>query len=300
MPRPIPDITGQVFGDWTAIEKKMHNGRTHYLCRCVCGKEKLVEQGNLRKGKSTGCGCRKAEKVSQSKLQDISGQKFGRLTAIKIDHREPPKTFWYCECDCGQTKIVDINNLTQGHTKSCGCLDKENKQNIGQRNLNDLSGQRFNKLTVLYPTKSKNGHMYFMCKCDCGNKKEISGTHLLSGNTGSCGCSISKGEDKIVKILKENNINFIQQYTFKNCINSLTGYKLFFDFYLPDFNLCIEYNGEQHYYAREKGLFTEDIVKEIQLRDKIKIDYCNKNNIKLNIIKYTELDKINLQMLLGE
>lgn len=54
-------------------------------------------------------------------FKDISGQKFGRLTAIKyIGHSK-----WLCECDCGNVTKVYSGHLKNGHTKSCGCLNHE-------------------------------------------------------------------------------------------------------------------------------------------------------------------------------
>ena len=54
--------------------------------------------------------------------------------------------------------------------------------------LIDLTGKRFGYLTVLQKDNTKNGVAYWLCKCDCGNKKAIKGQHLKSGNTLSCGC----------------------------------------------------------------------------------------------------------------
>jgi len=68
--------------------------------------------------------------------------------------------------------------------------------------------------------------------------------HLMGQKCPKCVRSI--GEEKIENILKEKNINFITQKTFKGCINPKTGYNLRFDFYIPHINLCIEYDGELH------------------------------------------------------
>ncbi len=66
----------------------------------------------------------------------------------------------------------------------------------------------------------------------------------------SCGCqNISHGEFYIKTILEENNIKFEPQYKFDNCKNK---FKLPFDFYLPDYNMCIEYDGLQHYRPIER------------------------------------------------
>lgn len=63
----------------------------------------------------------------------------------------------------------------------------------------------------------------------------------------SCGCSInSKGEAKIKKILKENNIEYIQEKRFNDCVFN-TKKIARFDFYLPQENCLIEYDGIQHF-----------------------------------------------------
>ena len=54
----------------------------------------------------------------------------------------------------------------------------------------NIENQRFGHLVALCPTRSnKRGQMYWLCKCDCGNEKEILSTHLLSGKIKSCGCA---------------------------------------------------------------------------------------------------------------
>lgn len=104
-------------------------------------------------------------------------------------------------------------------------------------------------------------------------------------------CKESKGEKIIRNILTKNNINYIQQYKFKDCFNIKP---LMFDFYLPDYNVCIEYDGEQHF--KPMRFFKPDVsnfeLKNIQKRDKIKNNYCKKNNIKLIRIRFDEnIDK---------
>lgn len=59
------------------------------------------------------------------KFVDLSGQKFGRLTAIEKAYVKNKKTYWLCQCECGNKTIVLGTNLTRLHTKSCGCLQKE-------------------------------------------------------------------------------------------------------------------------------------------------------------------------------
>lgn len=66
------------------------------------------------------------------KAQDLTGQKFGKLSVLSFDHRdtESRKRFWKCLCDCGNTIIVYQNHLKSGHTKSCGCLHSRQDTNL--------------------------------------------------------------------------------------------------------------------------------------------------------------------------
>lgn len=57
--------------------------------------------------------------------QDITGKRYGRLTAKAFHHQKGKNTFWLCACDCGGEKVVRISSLNNGSTKSCGCLHRE-------------------------------------------------------------------------------------------------------------------------------------------------------------------------------
>lgn len=53
---------------------------------------------------------------------DLSGQRFGQLVAVEIDHHAGSRAIWKCKCDCGNMALVSVSNLRDGHTQSCGCL----------------------------------------------------------------------------------------------------------------------------------------------------------------------------------
>lgn len=100
--------------------------------------------------------------------------------------------------------------------------------------------------------------------------------------------SKSKGEDYIKMWLDEMNIKYNRQQTFNGC-----KYKnpLFFDFYLPDYNICIEFDGRQHYKPVKRfGGVSE--FKNTKIRDGIKNKWCLENNIDLLRIKYNEISRI--------
>ena len=115
----------------------------------------------------------------------------------------------------------------------------------------------------------------------------ISPSNLLKGH-GCPECVNSKGETIISEYLKENNINYISEYTFDDCRNKRP---LPFDFYLPDYNLLIEYDGEQHF--EPVDFFGGEEQFEYQkYNDNIKNTYCIKNNINLIRIPYWDFDNI--------
>jgi hypothetical protein len=105
-------------------------------------------------------------------------------------------------------------------------------------------------------------------------------------------CNISKGEDEIEKYLIKNNIEYISQYTFIDCINPKTSKKLPFDFYLPNNNILIEYQGEQHY--KKTGYFERKAggLKGLQYRDSIKKQYCQDKGIRFIEISYKDFNNI--------
>lgn len=107
--------------------------------------------------------------------------------------------------------------------------------------------------------------------------------HHLNG-AGCPTCKSSKGEMIIEKILLENNINYIRQHVFNNCKNIKV---LPFDFYLPEHNTCIEYDGRQHFEPIELWGGKESLEYTIN-NDSIKETYCSENNIKLVRVNYKD------------
>jgi hypothetical protein len=116
--------------------------------------------------------------------KDITGLRFGKLTALRpTDQRHHATVVWECRCDCGNVVFLDVNRLTMGHTRSCGC----NQYNRGPRV--DLTNQRFGRLTVLRMTNERrNGRVLWECQCDCGNTILVPGAYLRKGHRQSCGC----------------------------------------------------------------------------------------------------------------
>lgn len=193
---------GDVFGKWTVIDtsdRRSKRGVKYWLCECSCDQhtQKEVVSESLTNHTSTSCGCVGKEKISElgkKSAKDITGLKFGKLTAIERignNEKERPRILWLCKCECGNTTTVTVDALTTGKTKSCGCLCR-----------NDLTGKKFGRLFVLnkddFWTK-KYGASTYKCKCECGNIKYIRQSSLVSGTIKSCGCINKEIEDLVGK-----------------------------------------------------------------------------------------------------
>lgn len=237
---------------------------------------------------------------------DLTGQVFNRLTVVKEDSkRSGGHVCWLCQCSCGNPTLISVSgtHLRDGHTQSCGCIQKEKAKEIMKEKIqplgvkaqeNNLINQRFGLLTVIEFAYKENGKKYWKCICDCGNKKIVSGSDLVTNHTSSCGClKCSTGELKIKKLLQENNIPFEQEKMFSNC-----NYKgrLRFDFYI-DNKYLIEYDGNIHFKVTN-GWNTQEHLIEAQQKDKIKTEWCKEHNISLIRIPYTRFKNLCIEDLL--
>lgn len=268
----------------------------------------------IRRSKSCGCGGtnrKKYERSEQAKeharqaakkrIIDLTGQRFTRLTVLEYADEEHQvyygkhhKVTWKCQCDCGNICYATSENLKKGHTPSCGCITKENRR----ASLKDLSGQRFGHLIVLKFIGTINRNSRYLVQCDCGKIYEVYAQNLTQGNTTSCGCvKESHGEQKIREILTINNIDFIAQHKFKDFKYNDTQGIPKFDFYLPKYNIIIEYDGEQHF-RPIYSFDTEESFKKRQNHDIEKNQYCFNNNITIIRIPYTHYNELCLEDLL--
>lgn len=121
------------------------------------------------------------------KRSDITEKRFGKLTAIKwLRIASPsPASVWLCRCDCGKEAEVRLNNLSSGHTRSCGCLSDNL---LHSTNFIDIAGMRFGMLVVIGYSRTVKKKALWNCRCDCGTICEVAGSYMRCGHTASCGC----------------------------------------------------------------------------------------------------------------
>ena len=295
------DLTGQHFGRLTVLEKADNyitpkgKKRARWLCQCECGNSTIVLASCLKNGSIQSCGCLHKETVSQLNGKNLIGQKFGRLTVVSQNKNYTGSEkilCWHCVCDCGNECDVVSRNLLSGNTKSCGCYKKDK---MFESHFKDLTNQRFGKLTVIKRAedyiKSNGIHKtMWLCQCDCGNQVEVLSHSLISHKTISCGCVKSVGEYNVNIYLSSMNITYRSQMKYKELVG-VGNSPLLYDFYLPDYNILIECQGQQHE-KPNKYFGGEEQFKIQQEHDRRKREYAEKNNIKLLEIWYYDYDRI--------
>ena len=118
------EIAGQKFTRLTAIERvgQNKNGCFLWLFKCDCGNEKITTTSDVISKRVQSCGC-----LLRKKVIDITGEKYGRLTAVRLveNGSRKWKTKWLFKCDCGNEIVLSANAARRGNTKSCGCLRRE-------------------------------------------------------------------------------------------------------------------------------------------------------------------------------
>lgn len=272
------------------LEELSSTPRRRAVFHCnKCNTDFESDISEVKRG-TRGCHC--------SKINNLLGKHFGRLTVVHFAgiNEKTRQSLWEVECSCDKRShfIVSGNSLITGNTVSCGCKKEDTLIHKAEE---EMLGQTFGKLTVLslVPNKRKNGTYVWKCRCSCPehNIIEADSHSLKRFQISSCGCLTSKGEALIQRILTNLNIEYKKEQSFENCINPDTNKKLRFDFYLPKYNCCIEYDGKQHFECSCNGWNTLEKFQKRQQRDNIKNQYCKDNNILLIRIPYTDFDILN-------
>jgi hypothetical protein len=105
------------YGKWTVLESYYGAVQGKVKCRCDCGTERLVAAHTLIRGASRSCGC-----VKGSIAKDHTGERYGMWTVVGTTRNGMVP----CVCDCGVARCVNLSNLAQGISTSCGCEKVKN------------------------------------------------------------------------------------------------------------------------------------------------------------------------------
>lgn len=288
------DLTGKVYGEITVLEmiypkRSDKEGKTKCKCRCSCGKEIIKNAYDLKKSNRPSCGCVNYEILLDTCSKDINGKRFGKLLVLETlyDFETHTKPKVKCLCDCGKEIILNKNDVQSGHTLSCGCLQKERASESNLKNWEQVISDTGVKI-IDRAYKNDKGVWMWNCVCPiCNNIFVALPAKIMENVTTSCGCKIKSSYERITEnILINYNLKYKSQYMFDDCRYK---YKLKFDFAVFDNNdellFLIENDGQQHY-EPIKLFGGDEYLKNAQIRDNIKNEYCKKNNITLLRLPY--------------
>jgi very-short-patch-repair endonuclease len=263
------------------------NSSTKIIIICVSHGEFMQRPSNHL----FGYGCSKCATQIKAKERAKSQENFLKEANIIHDNKYDYSNVIY---ENDRKKII-IKCHTHGffeqrpgdHLRGKGCAKCSNNikktTNLFIKDAINIHGKKYNYSKVKYINSSEK----IIINCtEHGNFWQRPYHHLSGG--GCPKCKESKGEKKISHFLKKNGLEFISQFKFDNC-KSIDFLK--FDFYLPEYKLCIEYDGEQHFKPIEH-FGGESKFLELRKRDDIKTKFCKDEGISLIRISYLDFKNI--------
>lgn len=269
--------------DYSKVFYQSTNKRV--LIKCNSCKDEFY-QFPLNHLRGAGCAnCAGSKKMGKNKFINRSRKVHGDKYSYDLVMYKNNRTHVKISCKKCQSLF---NQNPDNHLAGNGCPKcfgkmKSNTSDFINKSKN-IHGDLYDYRETVY-TKAHD-KVIIICK-KCNEKFQQSATDHLSGK-GCKNCKKSRGEDLIERFLIRKEISYEKQKTFPGC-----RYKkaLQFDFYLPSFELCIEYDGIQHFKSVE--FFGGDNgLKETQKRDSIKNEFCKKTGIKLVRVSYDSLDTL--------
>ncbi|WP_414842350.1 DUF2726 domain-containing protein [Enterococcus saccharolyticus] len=233
----------------------------------------------------------------KQKMAELIGNEYTKLDDVYVNSYTK---FLIRHNTCGNSYEVNWSNFQQGRRcPKCGKKSAREKRSLTNKDIiecmYELVGNEYSKLNNIYVNNSTK----FPVRHElCGHQYEVSWANFKKGHR--CPkCNQSKGEKFIADYLTNQHISFTTQVRFDDCRHKNT---LPFDFGIVDSDkkiiALIEYDGEQHFLPVDSW-GGEETLKQTQLRDSIKNEYCKENDIPLLRIKYNEDIKERLDKFLG-
>lgn len=278
--------------DYSEVEYK--NANTKVIIACyMCGHRWGITPAHHMNGR----GCRNCKYRNHSqdltkthdwflvKAREVHGDNYEYLSDYQRSRE-------YIKIRCKICGFI-FSQMANSHLSGRGCFQ------CGHKNMVRRQPMGFLVFEEKCKEKHNDKYIYFrdftgvikkirvLCKKHNYEFSPYAGNHLYRG-TGCPKCDLSKGELEIERVLIMLEVDFEIEKKFPGCIYIS---QLSFDFFVPSRNLCVEYQGEQHY--RPMGYFGgEKTFSDTCRRDEIKREFCKQNGIDLLDIPYFEFDDI--------
>jgi hypothetical protein len=121
------DETNKRYKTFTAISFFKRKDKIYWVCKCDCGFEKIIYSSNLRRGHFLSCSCDPESRNHISKDHEGETHYMWHIKERVSDNKKG--VYHRCVCDCGNEKVVEVDNILRAYSKCCGCLGKENIKN---------------------------------------------------------------------------------------------------------------------------------------------------------------------------
>lgn len=252
------------------------NNKTALDFRCKCTRPFKKNWTTIQSRKTclcNSCARKKAwatkrkEKNFEKKLEDV----FVEKGFIPLEPVTNVSNKILCKDSQNYKGYINYTNMKNDKHFSIFSL-KYNKNNL-LYNLNNYSKINNTGATVIdFEEKNRSCETILFCQCACGEFFSSSLSDFTTQKHWRCS-KCSKSQSKL-EILTENEIqkytnNYIKQKRFNDCRNIETNYPMPFDFYLPELNLCIEVDGEQHYKpSKFSNITTKEAIENFKDRQK--------------------------------
>lgn len=280
------------------LSKQYKGSKVPLTFRCECGQTFRKSWDDFYMREYTLCPNCMKKQASKKKDIEVVDNEFRRYGYQIIDKSEYTGNNIPIECltTDGYKVMKSYSNLKKNGRRNIFSY-AHNKDNYVY-NVNHYA--KINEIDItclqlLDYRSGAHGQYYIMVQCACGNIYKSTIDYIRYGNYRCPICSkkMSNSEYEIKKFLDSNNIKNISQHKFGDC-----KYKreLPFDFYLPEYNTCVEFDGVYHF--KQQPCVTEEQFKEQILRDKIKNKFCDDNNIKLIRIPYFNFNRKQLRKII--
>jgi len=282
--------------DFVKKSNKIHNNKYDYslvsfrktvdCVKIICPKHGVFKQ-RVSNHLHGGSGC-KICGISNRKMtidefidksKDVHGDKYDYSLVKYIDAKTKVKVI------CPKHGVFHTVPFNHINGRMCSICSNENRFYTTEEFISkskDVHGDKYDYSLVEY--KNSSSKVKIICP-NHGIFEQKPIVHL--SNHGCPICNESKGEKKISKFLKMKKIKYEREKIFKDCKN--ISY-LRFDFYLPKYNMCIEFDGIQHFYP--SPYYGHYRLIDVKMNDKIKNKYCEDNNIKILRIRYDQYSEI--------
>lgn len=260
------------------------------LFKCNCGNTFECSWSNIKKicGLCKKCSLKNKSLNTQKTLNELQKQVdsiYNNNEYVVLDRNS--KYIDVRHNKCGNSFLIKISHFING--QGCKYCNKENNTHGALSNEIFLERVSIYSNDFEFLSKYKNNHTPInILHKKCKKELQITPQHIYDRGIYCKYCDGSKGEQRISNYLDTYKILYYSQFVFDDCKNAKP---LRFDFYIPNYNICIEYQGEQHYTPIE--IFGgEKAFKKQKENDNIKRAFCKNNKLLLVEISFNEYKNI--------